>query len=131
MAAKQVIDRYNALTANIARSKGDIDAYIKKRKANITTDEAIRILGDQLDTISAEARHTYDQLRPFVEDFVLDDERFSRGQKYPFLYEVWMGDTYGSKGPDGLLALEEDLRATLEKMQLKVILASALVDHIP
>ena len=101
-----------------------VTAFLKKYPA-YSTEEALDILKSYCINIPSDAETVLKELDSFSENLLSDEEFEENAEKYPFLYEVWSGDSYDKTQMKGLEALLADLNGQLSVLDQPHIIKRA------
>lgn len=114
---KQLVQLGKAL-----KTDNDIVKQIQRRTVD-TKEIIVEKVQSYLTKQTSDAKRFLDEYETF---FSVTDRGFRPNQKCEFLYQIWKGDAYDTRGIEALRLLERDIEE-----QLKSIYSKSLVEKYP
>lgn len=115
--AKDIIELALPIMKELVRDDNDFVEDILDEREDLDRDVVAGELRDRLIFLTQDANVILTELESFKKDFLEDSICSEVDQcSYPFLFEVWSGDSYGESERDGLKLLINDLEMNLSNL---------------
>jgi len=126
--SKKILQTSLPILKELANEDNDIvDSVIDEHDGYISSDQACDFLRETTTQLTEDAQKVIREIDTFAKFLVRGETEFEEHEEdYPFLAQVWWGDTYPEDKIGGLNFLLEDLRKCSEKMNTDYIIDRVL-----
>lgn len=125
--SEKIIQKNIDILSTLRDSDNDMVDEIIDNYPDMEIEEIITRLRETAYPLTRDAEKVMEEIQEFSDNVIQGEEILTNNsEKYPFLIEVWCGDTYEEEGIQGLQLLYEDLTRQKNIVSEDVIVAKVL-----